>query len=215
MGIGGAERGEAFLRAEPLLIGKAEVEFRIEAQPRHQILRTDKFPGGRLESFPQFFETGFLKTEARSHIVAAEGIQQSRASPERLDVRKPLDAAAASLACSVPVKADDQGRPVPAPRDTRGDDADHPLMPVAHSRHDRGMAFGVEMRPDPLLGLERDITLDGLAFTVLVVEMRGDPSGLLRVIREQEGECLGGASKAARGVDPGTDLEADVGGIVG
>ena len=215
MGIGGAERGEAFLRAEPLLIGEGEVEFRIEAKPRHQILLTDKFPGGRLEPFPQLFKTGFPEAQSGCHVVATEGVEHSGATTKRLDEREPLDAATASLACSVRVEADDQGRPVPAPRDTRGDDADHPLVPVAHSRHDRGMAFGVEMRPDPLLCLERDITLDGLAFTVLVVEMRGDPSGLLRVIREQEGEGFGGASKSARGVDPGADLEADIRGIVG
>ena len=114
MRVGGAEGGKALLSPEPFLVGKPKVEFGIEAKSRNQILLADELPGGRLEVLAKFSEAGFLKAESRRHVVAAEGVVQSRATPERLDERESLDASTASFDCSGVVKSDDQGRSVPA-----------------------------------------------------------------------------------------------------
>ena len=74
-------------------------------------------------------------------------------------------------------------------------------MPVALSRNDRGMPCRIEIGLDPFLGLQGDITLDGLTFTVLPVKVRGNPSSHVGIVGEEKGESLGGAPEATGGID--------------
>ena len=106
-------------------------------EPRLEVFRGEQLAADCDEGLGEPGEIFFAHRQSGGHLVSAKFLQRLRAPTERRDEREPANAAAAPLAHSVLVEADDQGRPMIFPRDARGDDSEHAGMPAPLAEHDR------------------------------------------------------------------------------
>ena len=149
-----------------------------------------------------------LDGEARGELVPAEADEQVAARLERGEEVEAAVAAAGALAHAAG-EVDHEAGTGEFFGKTRGDDADHALMPFLAREHER-VALGGGEGVHLLDGAAEDILLDALALAVEVAQLAGEPLGLGGVLREQE---LGGQLRAAHasgGVDAGGEDEADL-----
>src|SRR5205809_4702238 len=107
-----------------------------------------------------------LNRQPRGHFVSAVFVDLRRALRQRLDEIEAFDAAAASFPNSGFVEADDDCWPMEFVRDARGDNSQNSRMPVAFVDDNRGVAGGIELFRDLLLGRGRDFSLHFLPITI-------------------------------------------------
>src|SRR5205823_6188853 len=114
-----------------------------------------------------------------------------------------------ALPLAVRARDQDDG-PVEALDQPRRDDPDHALVPVL-ARED--VAASPARRLGPGLHLRdrraEDPVLDRLPVAIQLLELRGEPVGLVAILRQQELERGAGAAEPARGVDPRCETEPD------
>src|SRR5439155_22384178 len=105
---------------------------------------------------------------------------------------------------------DEHDRAYVALDETRGDDADHALVPVL-ARDDVAALTAPRFRPrvDLVHRSAQDPLLDGLSLAIQALELLGEPPGLAVILGEQQRERRFRAAEAAGGIDARRQPEAD------
>ncbi len=111
---------------------------------------------------------------------------------------------------------DEHDRPIEALDETRGDDADHALVPVG-AGDDVPAPAALRLRPglDLRHGRAEDPVLDLLPLAVQLLETRREAARLLLVLGEDQVERCAGVPEPPGGVDPRREPEADRAGVDG
>jgi hypothetical protein len=183
LGVAHAERGQALE-----LLGQVEPQHiaghdRVDPLHGDQILGREHRPGMGDERLPERLHAPARDGQAGRGTVpaVAQQLVARRVQPAQQVERRDRAARASAL---VSLQRDEDGRPVAALRDPRGDDPDHARMPAVRRQHIRGRIGAAERRAllgHLRLGLEQDPRLDVPPLDVDRVELGRDGLGARHV----------------------------------
>jgi len=135
--------------------------------------------------------------------MSAEALQTGRAGPQRIHQGEPRQPAAAPFARPL-LEGDDEAGPVIFSHQPRRHDPHHPGMPTIARRHQAQPIRGI---PQLCLGLFQHHRLELLSFSVLQVQLPGEPGGLRGIPAQQQIQAGGSLPHAPPGVDSRTQLK--------
>ena len=102
------------------------------------------------------------------------------------------------------------GGSIELPEHSRGNNSDHSYVPIPVALNDDKVLFGIKLRTNGIHGLIGNIPFDHLALSIVRIQLTGQLTRFLQIIRKHETQSGIGIDQAAGRIDPGPQLKADL-----